>query len=159
MTETATYNKLYIRILCLIVSHFHFDLKDLESWGSAIDEKMQLTVQDSMSARALRQLNFIKSRNQKSSSQSASGGVEEGKKEEVEQEVEQEVDQEVEPEMEQEVEQEEQEEQEQEMEEEEKTDSLVAEPKPLSQEDREKILRLVLMVLIPDLRKSVRSSL
>lgn len=104
MTETATYNKLYIRILCLIVSHFHFDLKDLESWGSAIDEKMQLTVQDSMSARALRQLNFIKSRNQKSVSQSASGGVEEGKKEEVEQEVEQEV----EPEMEQEVEQEEQ---------------------------------------------------
>ena len=41
------------------------------------------------------------------------------------------------------------------MEEEEKSDSLVAEPKPLSQEDREKILRLVLMVLIPDLRKSV----
>ena len=80
MTETATYNKLYIRILCLIVSHFHFELKDLESWGSAIDEKMQLTVQDSMSARALRQLNFIKNRNQLTAPQKATV-VEENKEE------------------------------------------------------------------------------
>ena len=92
MTETATYNKLYIRILCLIVSHFHFELKDLESWGSAIDEKMQLTVQDSMSARALRQLNFIKNRNQPTAPQKATvveenkEEMEEDKKEEMEEE-------------------------------------------------------------------------
>lgn len=144
MTETATYNKLYIRILCLIVSHFHFELKDLESWGSAIDEKMQLTVQDSMSARALRQLNFIKNRNQLTVPQKAT--VVEENKEEMEEDKKEEMEEE-DAEIEQEVEQG--------MEEEEKSDSLVAEPKPLSQEDREKILRLVLMVLIPDLRKSV----
>ena len=144
MTETATYNKLYIRILCLIVSHFHFELKDLESWGSAIDEKMQLTVQDSMSARALRQLNFIKNRNQPTTPQKAT--VVEENKEEMEEDKKEEMEEE-DAEIEQEVEQG--------MEEEEKSDSLVAEPKPLSQEDREKILRLVLMVLIPDLRKSV----
>lgn len=144
MTETATYNKLYIRILCLIVSHFHFELKDLESWGSAIDEKMQLTVQDSMSARALRQLNFIKNRNQPTAPQKAT--VVEESKEEMEEDKKEEMEEE-DAEIEQEVEQG--------MEEEEKSDSLVAEPKPLSQEDREKILRLVLMVLIPDLRKSV----
>ena len=105
---------------------------------------MQLTVQDSMSARALRQLNFIKNRNQPTAPQKAT--VVEENKEEMEEDKKEEMEEE-DAEIEQEVEQG--------MEEEEKSDSLVAEPKPLSQEDREKILRLVLMVLIPDLRKSV----
>ena len=46
----------YIRILCLITEHFSFEIQDLDNFENVITEKMALTAQDSLSAKALKQV-------------------------------------------------------------------------------------------------------
>ena len=64
-SQDETYNKLYIRILCLVVKAFHFQLEEMEDFVSVVDERMELLAQDSLSAQALRQLRFIKMENER----------------------------------------------------------------------------------------------
>ena len=59
-SEQETYNKLYTRILCLIVEQFHFELQDMEDFTEVVDLRMELVAQDSLSAKALKQLNFLR---------------------------------------------------------------------------------------------------
>ena len=64
-SQDETYNKLYIRILCLVVEAFHFQLEEMDDFASVVDERMELLAQDSLSAQALRQLRFIKMENER----------------------------------------------------------------------------------------------
>ena len=41
-SEQETYNKLYTRILCLIVEQFHFELQDMEDFAEVVDLRMEL---------------------------------------------------------------------------------------------------------------------
>ena len=59
-SEQETYNKLYTRILCLIVEQSHFELQDMEDFAEVVDLRMELVAQDSLSAKALKQLNFLR---------------------------------------------------------------------------------------------------
>lgn len=138
--EMETYNKLYTRMLCLVVEAFHFDLKEVD-FMDVVNEKMALLAEDAMSAKALKQVEFMKRK--------GVGGVEsvegvEGVKESVEMEVEEEV-----------KEEDEEEKDEEEMEDEMEVEQpwLVKEPRELTLTDKKKILSLVLTVVIPDLRK------
>ena len=146
--EMETYNKLYTRMLCLVVEAFHFDLKEVD-FMDVVNEKMALLAEDAMSAKALKQVEFMKRK-----------GVEsvesvEGVKMEEEKEV-NEKDEEEKEEEDKEDEDEEKEDEEEEMEEGEmevEQPWLVKEPRELTLTDKKKILRLVLTVVIPDLRK------
>ena len=53
--EMETYNKLYTRMLCLVVEAFHFDLKEVD-FMDVVNEKMALLAEDAMSAKALKQV-------------------------------------------------------------------------------------------------------
>lgn len=149
--EMETYNKLYTRMLCLVVEAFHFDLKEVD-FMDVVNEKMALLAEDAMSAKALKQVEFMKRK--------GVGGVEsvegvEGVKMEEEKEV-KEKDEEEKEEEDKEDEDEEKEDEEEEMEEGEmevEQPWLVKEPRELTLTDKKKILRLVLTVVIPDLRK------
>ena len=57
--EMETYNKLYTRMLCLVVEAFHFDLKEVD-FMDVVNEKMALLAEDAMSAKALKQVEFMK---------------------------------------------------------------------------------------------------
>lgn len=139
--EMETYNKLYTRMLCLVVEAFHFDLKEVD-FMDVVNEKMALLAEDAMSAKALKQVEFMK----RKGVESVEGvkGVE-GVKESVEMEVEEEKEEDDEEEK----DEEEMEEGEMEVEQ----PWLVKEPRELTLTDKKKILRLVLTVVIPDLRK------
>ena len=149
--EMETYNKLYTRMLCLVVEAFHFDLKEVD-FMDVVNEKMALLAEDAMSAKALKQVEFMKRK--------GVGGVEgvegvEDVKMEEEKEV-KEKDEEEKEEEDKEDEDEEKEDEEEEMEEGEmevEQPWLVKEPRELTLTDKKKILRLVLTVVIPDLRK------
>ena len=54
-----TYNKLYTRMLCLIVEKFHFEVKEVD-FVNVVDERMALLAEDALSARALKQVEFMK---------------------------------------------------------------------------------------------------
>lgn len=142
--EMETYNKLYTRMLCLVVEVFHFDLKEVD-FMDVVNEKMALLAEDAMSAKALKQVEFMK----RKGVESVEGvkGVE-GVKESVEMEVEEEKEEDDEEEKDNE-EMEEKDEEEMEVEQ----PWLVKEPRELTLTDKKKILRLVLTVVIPDLRK------
>ena len=142
--EMETYNKLYTRMLCLVVEAFHFDLKEVD-FMDVVNEKMALLAEDAMSAKALKQVEFMK----RKGVESVEGvkGVE-GVKESVEMEVEEEKEEDDEEEKDNE-EMEEKDEEEMEVEQ----PWLVKEPRELTLTDKKKILRLVLTVVIPDLRK------
>lgn len=149
--EMETYNKLYTRMLCLVVEAFHFDLKEVD-FMDVVNEKMALLAEDTMSAKALKQVEFMKRKGVESVE-----GVEgvEGVKMEEEKEV-KEKDEEEKEEEDKEDEDEEKEDEEEEMEEGEmevEQPWLVKEPRELTLTDKKKILRLVLTVVIPDLRK------
>lgn len=149
--EMETYNKLYTRMLCLVVEAFHFDLKEVD-FMDVVNEKMALLAEDAMSAKALKQVEFMK----RKGVESVEGvkGVE-GVKMEEEKEV-KEKDEEEKEEEDKEDEDEEKEDEEEEMEEGEmevEQPWLVKEPRELTLTDKKKILRLVLTVVIPDLRK------
>lgn len=158
--EMETYNKLYTRMLCLVVEAFHFDLKEVD-FMDVVNEKMALLAEDAMSAKALKQVEFMKRK--------GVGGVEsvegvegvsdvesvegvEGVKMEEEKEVKEK------DEEEKEEEDKEDEDEEEEMEDDDNAMEveqpwLVKEPRELTLTDKKKILRLVLTVVIPDLRK------
>ena len=106
-----------------------------------MDDRMQHLVQDSMSARVLRQVTLMKRRGRGKSKEDEQAKEKEGEqeKEEMEEEV-----------MEEETVEEEVKE---ELREERAKENLISYEHTLSIEDREKILRLVLLILIPDLRK------
>ena len=142
--EMETYNKLYTRMLCLVVEAFHFDLKEVD-FMDVVNEKMALLAEDAMSAKALKQVEFMK----RKGVESVEGvkGVE-GVKESVEMEVEEEKEEDDEEEKDNE-EMEEKDDEEMEVEQ----PWLVKEPRELTLTDKKKILRLVLTVVIPDLRK------
>ena len=142
--EMETYNKLYTRMLCLVVEAFHFDLKEVD-FMDVVNEKMALLAEDAMSAKALKHVEFMK----RKGFESVEGvkGVE-GVKESVEMEVEEEKEEDDEEEKDNE-EMEEKDEEEMEVEQ----PWLVKEPRELTLTDKKKILRLVLTVVIPDLRK------
>lgn len=149
--EMETYNKLYTRMLCLVVEAFHFDLKEVD-FMDVVNEKMALLAEDAISAKALKQVEFMK----RKGVESVEGvkGVE-GVKMEEEKEV-KEKDEEEKEEEDKEDEDEEKEDEEEEMEEGEmevEQPWLVKEPRELTLTDKKKILRLVLTVVIPDLRK------
>ena len=149
--EMETYNKLYTRMLCLVVEAFHFDLKEVD-FMDVVNEKMALLAEDAMSAKALKQVEFMK-RKGVESVESVEGV--EGVKMEEEKEVKQKDEEEKEAE-DKEDEDEEKEDEEEEMEEGEmevEQPWLVKEPRELTLTDKKKILRLVLTVVIPDLRK------
>ena len=114
-----------------------------------MDDRLQHIVQDSMSARVLRQVSLMKRRRRKDTvtiketpemEERKENPVTEEKKEDEVKEIEEEV-----KEMEEEVKEE--------LREEKAKENLVSSPRSLSIRDREKILRLVLLILIPDLRK------
>lgn len=63
--QQETYNKLYTRILCLIVEQFHFELQDMEDFTDVVDLRMELVAQDALSAKALKQLNFLRKENER----------------------------------------------------------------------------------------------
>ena len=140
--EMETYNKLYTRMLCLVVEAFHFDLKEVD-FMDVVNEKMALLAEDAMSAKALKQVEFMK----RKGVESVEGvkGVEGVKMEEEKGGVE----------MEEVKEEDEEEKDEEEMEDEMEVEQpwLVKEPRELTLTDKKKILRLVLTVVIPDLRK------
>lgn len=140
--EMETYNKLYTRMLCLVVEAFHFDLKEVD-FMDVVNEKMALLAEDAMSAKALKQVEFMK----RKGVESVEGvkGVEDVKMEEEKGGVE----------MEEVKEEDEEEKDEEEMEDEMEVEQpwLVKEPRELTLTDKKKILRLVLTVVIPDLRK------
>ena len=149
--EMETYNKLYTRMLCLVVEAFHFDLKEVD-FMDVVNEKMALLAEDAMSAKALKQVEFMK-RKGVESVESVEGV--EGVKMEEEKEV-KEKDEDEKEEEDKEDEDEEKEDEEEEMEEGEmevEQPWLVKEPRELTLTDKKKILRLVLTVVIPDLRK------
>lgn len=137
--EMETYNKLYTRMLCLVVEAFHFDLKEVD-FMDVVNEKMALLAEDAMSAKALKQVEFMKRKGVESvegvKMEEEKGGVE---MEEVKEEDDEEKDEE------------EMEDDDNAMEVEQPW--LVKEPRELTLTDKKKILRLVLTVVIPDLRK------
>lgn len=163
--EMETYNKLYTRMLCLVVEAFHFDLKEVD-FMDVVNEKMALLAEDAMSAKALKQVEFMKRKGVGGVAVKSVEGVEgvsgvesvegvEGVKMEEEKEV-KEKDEEEKEEEDKEDEDEEKEDEEEEMEEGEmevEQPWLVKEPRELTLTDKKKILRLVLTVVIPDLRK------
>lgn len=108
-----------------------------------MDDRMQHLVQDSMSARVLRQVTLMKKRGrgkdkeEKGDEQEKKGDEQEKKGDEQEENMEELVDEEVK----------------EELREEKAKENLISGEHTLSTEDREKILRLVLLILIPDLRK------
>lgn len=142
--EMETYNKLYTRMLCLVVEAFHFDLKEVD-FMDVVNEKMALLAEDAMSAKALKQVEFMKRK-----------GVE--SVEGVKMEEEKEVKEKDEEEKEEEDKEDDEEKDEEEMEDDDNAMEveqpwLVKEPRELTLTDKKKILRLVLTVVIPDLRK------
>lgn len=148
--EMETYNKLYTRMLCLVVEAFHFDLKEVD-FMDVVNEKMALLAEDAMSAKALKQVEFMK----RKGVESVEGvkGVEGVKMEE-----EKEVKEKDEEEKEEEDKEDDEEKDEEEMEDDDNAMEveqpwLVKEPRELTLTDKKKILRLVLTVVIPDLRK------
>ena len=151
-SEMETYNKLYTRMLCLIVEKFHFEVKEVD-FVNVVDERMALLAEDALSARALKQVEFMKKKEkpvkpeEKKSEEKVEEKMEVEKKSDEKKSAK-------EKEEEEEVEKEEEEEEE-EMEVEEK-EWLVKAPKPLTTIAKQKILRLVLTVVIPDLRKCGR---
>ena len=58
-SEMETYNKLYTRMLCLIVEKFHFEVKEVD-FVNVVDERMALLAEDALSAKALKQVEFMK---------------------------------------------------------------------------------------------------
>ena len=160
--EMETYNKLYTRMLCLVVEAFHFDLKEVD-FMDVVNEKMALLAEDAMSAKALKQVEFMK-RKGVGGVESVEGvegvsGVEsvEGV-EGVKMEEEKEVKEKDEEEKEEEDKEDDEEKDEEEMEDDDNAMEveqpwLVKEPRELTLTDKKKILRLVLTVVIPDLRK------
>ena len=139
-SEMETYNKLYTRMLCLIVEKFHFEVKEVD-FVNVVDERMALLAEDALSAKALKQVEFMKKKEKPvKPEEKKSEEKKSAKKEEEEEEMEKE---------------EEEEEEEEEMEVE-KKEWLVKDPKPLTTIAKQKILRLVLTVVIPDLRKCGR---
>lgn len=147
--EMETYNKLYTRMLCLVVEAFHFDLKEVD-FMDVVNEKMALLAEDAMSAKALKQVEFMK----RKGVESVEGvkGVE-GVKMEEEKEVKEKDEEEKEEEDKEDEEKEDEEEEMEEGEMEVEQPWLVKEPRELTLTDKKKILRLVLTVVIPDLRK------
>ena len=99
-----------------------------------MDDRMQHLVQDSMSARVLRQVTLMKRRGRGKGKEEKGDEQEKNMEEVMEEEL---VDEEVK----------------EELREEKAKENLITGEHTLSTEDREKILRLVLLVLIPDLRK------
>lgn len=114
--------KLYIRALCLITEHFTFAISDIAQFDNIVTEKMALTAQDSLSAKALKQIQNLNR----------------SKKPTVSKEVTPET-QNMEMEVEEELNENENEEE--------------VQSKEMSLETKQKILRLVLTVVIPDLRR------
>ena len=156
-SEMETYNKLYTRMLCLIVEKFHFEVKEVD-FVNVVDERMALLAEDALSAKALKQVEFMKKKEkpvkpeEKKSEEKGEEKMEVEKEEKKSEEKKSAKKEEEEEEMEKE---EEEEEEEEEMEVEEK-EWLVKAPKPLTTIAKQKILRLVLTVVIPDLRKCGR---
>ena len=160
-SEMETYNKLYTRMLCLIVEKFHFEVKEVD-FVNVVDERMALLAEDALSAKALKQVEFMKKKEkpskyeekgeEKKSEEKGDEKMEVEKEEKKSDEKKSAKKEEEEEEMEKE---EEEEEEEEEMEVEEK-EWLVKAPKPLTTIAKQKILRLVLTVVIPDLRKCGR---
>ena len=168
-SEMETYNKLYTRMLCLIVEKFHFEVKEVD-FVNVVDERMALLAEDALSAKALKQVEFMKKKEkpvkpeekkseEKKSEEKMEVEKEEKKSEEKKSEekksAKEKEEEEEEIEEEEEEIEEEEEEEEEEMEVEEK-EWLVKAPKPLTTIAKQKILRLVLTVVIPDLRKCGR---
>lgn len=145
--EMETYNKLYTRMLCLVVEAFHFDLKEVD-FMDVVNEKMALLAEDAMSAKALKQVEFMKRKGVGGVAVKSVEGVEGVKMEEEKGGVEME---EVKEEDDEEKDEEEMEDDDNAMEVEQPW--LVKEPRELTLTDKKKILRLVLTVVIPDLRK------
>lgn len=148
--EMETYNKLYTRMLCLVVEAFHFDLKEVD-FMDVVNEKMALLAEDAMSAKALKQVEFMK----RKGVESVEGvkGVEGVKMEEEKEVKEKDEEEKEEEDKEDEDEEKEDEEEMEEGEMEVEQPWLVKEPRELTLTDKKKILRLVLTVVIPDLRK------
>lgn len=160
-SEMETYNKLYTRMLCLIVEKFHFEVKEVD-FVNVVDERMALLAEDALSAKALKQVEFMKKKEkpakyEEKSEEKMEVEKEEKKSEEKKSEEKKSAkkEEEKEEEIEEEEEEEEMEMEEEEMEVEEK-EWLVKAPKPLTTIAKQKILRLVLTVVIPDLRKCGR---
>ena len=157
-SEMETYNKLYTRMLCLIVEKFHFEVKEVD-FVNVVDERMALLAEDALSAKALKQVEFMKKKEkpvkpeEKKSEEKGEEKMEVEKEEKKSEEKKSAKKEEEEEEMEKEEEEEEEEEEEMEVEEKE---WLVKAPKPLTTIAKQKILRLVLTVVIPDLRKCGR---
>lgn len=162
--EMETYNKLYTRMLCLVVEAFHFDLKEVD-FMDVVNEKMALLAEDAMSAKALKQVEFMKRKGVGGVAVKSVEGVEgvsgvesvEGV-EGVKMEEEKEVKEKDEEEKEEEDKEDDEEKDEEEMEDDDNAMEveqpwLVKEPRELTLTDKKKILRLVLTVVIPDLRK------
>lgn len=116
--------KLYIRALCLITEHFTFAISDIAQFDNIVTDKMALTAQDSLSAKALKQIQNL-NRSKKPNVSKESTTEEQTMDMEVEEEV-----------------NENENENEEEM-----------QPKEMTLETKQKILRLVLTVVIPDLRR------
>ena len=114
-----------------------------------MDDRMQHLVQDSMSARVLRQVTLMKRRG-RGKGKEEKGDEQEKKEDGQEKEKGDEQEENMEEVMEEELVDEEVKE---ELREEKANENLITGEHTLSTEDREKILRLVLLVLIPDLRK------
>ena len=153
-SEMETYNKLYTRMLCLIVEKFHFEVKEVD-FVNVVDERMALLAEDALSARALKQVEFMKKK-EKPVKPEEKKSEEKKSEEKVEEKMEVEKEEKKSEEKKSaKKEEEEEEEEEEEMEVEEK-EWLVKAPKPLTTIAKQKILRLVLTVVIPDLRKCGR---
>lgn len=127
-TQQATYNKLYTRMLCLIVEQFHFDVKNVTDFSQVVDAKMALVAQDSMSAKALRQILYLQQKDRGAGQAPVDANTVRQAEEELKEEL-------------------------KEAEKEEEEEELVAETRALSLTDRRTILRLVLTIVIPDLKK------
>lgn len=156
-SEMETYNKLYTRMLCLIVEKFHFEVKEVD-FVNVVDERMALLAEDALSARALKQVEFMKKKEKPVKPEEKKGEEKGEEKMEVEKEEKKSDEKKSakeKEEEEEEIEEEEEEEEEEEMEVEEK-EWLVKAPKALTAIAKQKILRLVLTVVIPDLRKCGR---
>ena len=140
-SEMETYNKLYTRMLCLIVEKFHFEVKEVD-FVNVVDERMALLAEDALSAKALKQVEFMKKKEkpvkpeEKKSEEKGEEKMEVEKEEKKSEEKKSAKKEEEEEEMEKEW--------------------LVKAPKPLTTIAKQKILRLVLTVVIPDLRKCGR---
>ena len=143
-SEMETYNKLYTRMLCLIVEKFHFEVKEVD-FVNVVDERMALLAEDALSAKALKQVEFMKKKEKPVKPEEKKSEEKGEEKMEVEKEEKKS----------EEKKSAKKEEEEEEMEVEEK-EWLVKAPKPLTTIAKQKILRLVLTVVIPDLRKCGR---